>query len=159
MFVAPPMGTMEMPSASRFRLRRAASASSASWSLIPSTSTTVRARKASAICGLVKRESLRTSSFESLDGLAIKVEADDGSEGPELDPTHTHFSLPWHGAPSPQITRRRRPRYVACREVAGSTPAAAICVSPRLAYPGRMTDGKRFEELVAEAIDSLPQWV
>src|SRR5207245_9966696 len=119
----------------------------------------VRARKVSAICGLVKRESLRTSSFESLDGLAIKVEADDGSEGPELDPTHTHFSLPWNGAPSPQITRRRRPRYVACREVAGSTPAAAICVSPRLEYAGRMTAGMRYEAHLAEAMDAVRQWV
>src|SRR6266540_4434345 len=45
MFGAPPIGTMEMPSASRFRPRRSASASSASWSLIPSTSTTVCAKE------------------------------------------------------------------------------------------------------------------
>ena len=42
MACAPPIGTTEMPSASRFRPRRSASASSARWSLIPSTSTTAR---------------------------------------------------------------------------------------------------------------------
>ena len=39
---APPIGTMEMPSASRSRPRRSASASMARWSLMPSTSTTAR---------------------------------------------------------------------------------------------------------------------
>ena len=52
MFFAPPIGTMEMPSASRFRPRRSASASSASWSLIPSTSTTARAKESSARIGI-----------------------------------------------------------------------------------------------------------
>src|SRR5215471_3912205 len=42
MLVAPPIGTMEMRSLSRFRPRRLASASSARWSLTPSTSRTVR---------------------------------------------------------------------------------------------------------------------
>src|SRR5215475_712821 len=42
MLLAPPIGTTEMRSASRFRPRRSASASSATWSLTPSTSTTVR---------------------------------------------------------------------------------------------------------------------
>ena len=42
MFVAPPIGRMEMPSAPRFRPWRSASASSATWSLTPSTSTTAR---------------------------------------------------------------------------------------------------------------------
>ena len=42
MFLAPPIGTMEMPSASRSRPRRWAIASSAAWSLVPSTSTTLR---------------------------------------------------------------------------------------------------------------------
>jgi hypothetical protein len=40
MFPAPPIGTMATPSASRARPRRSANASSASWSLTPSTSTT-----------------------------------------------------------------------------------------------------------------------
>ena len=39
---APPIGTTAMPSASRFLPRRRASASSARWSLVPSTSTTAR---------------------------------------------------------------------------------------------------------------------
>ncbi len=39
---APPICTTEMPSASRFRPRRSASALSAHWSLIPSTRTTAR---------------------------------------------------------------------------------------------------------------------
>src|SRR6266516_2253264 len=38
----PPIGTTAIPSASRFRLRRLASAVSARWSLMPSTSTTAR---------------------------------------------------------------------------------------------------------------------
>ena len=42
MFVAPPIGRIEMSSALRFRPRRSASASSATWSLTPSTSTTAR---------------------------------------------------------------------------------------------------------------------
>jgi hypothetical protein len=42
MFVAPPIGRIEMFSALRFRLWRSASASSATWSLTPSTSTTAR---------------------------------------------------------------------------------------------------------------------
>ena len=42
MFLAPPIGTTAMPSAASSRPRRAASASSATWSLLPSTSTTVR---------------------------------------------------------------------------------------------------------------------
>jgi hypothetical protein len=42
MFLAPPIGTTAMPSAARSRPRRSASASSATWSLIPSTSTTAR---------------------------------------------------------------------------------------------------------------------
>ena len=42
MFVAPPMGNMEMSSAPRFRPRRSASVSSETWSLTPSTSTTAR---------------------------------------------------------------------------------------------------------------------
>ena len=39
-----PIATTEIPSALRSRSRRFASAASASWSLVPSTSTTVRAR-------------------------------------------------------------------------------------------------------------------
>ena len=42
MFVAPPIGRIQMSSALRFRPRRSASASSATWSLTPSTSTTAR---------------------------------------------------------------------------------------------------------------------
>ncbi len=42
MFFDPPIGTTVTPSASRSRPRRAASASTASWSLRPSTSTTAR---------------------------------------------------------------------------------------------------------------------
>ena len=42
MFVAPPIGRIEISSALRFRPRRSASASSATWSLTPSTSTTAR---------------------------------------------------------------------------------------------------------------------
>jgi hypothetical protein len=44
MFVAPPIGTIEIRSTSRSRPRRLASASSANWSLTPSTSTTEAAR-------------------------------------------------------------------------------------------------------------------
>jgi hypothetical protein len=40
--VAPPIGRIEMSSALRLRPRRSASASSATWSLSPSTSTTAR---------------------------------------------------------------------------------------------------------------------
>src|SRR5919204_4302945 len=39
---APPIGTTATPSAARSRLRRLASVSSATWSLVPSTSTTAR---------------------------------------------------------------------------------------------------------------------
>src|SRR6266498_2044924 len=60
---APPIATTEMPSAWRFRPRRAASASSATWSLIPSTRTTARAKEASAVCELVKPESFMSQSF------------------------------------------------------------------------------------------------
>ena len=44
MFLAPPIGTTAMPSAARSRPRRAAIASTATWSLLPSTSTTARGR-------------------------------------------------------------------------------------------------------------------
>ena len=42
MLVAPPIGTIATPSAASARPRRSASASSAAWSLVPSTSTTAR---------------------------------------------------------------------------------------------------------------------
>jgi hypothetical protein len=46
MFVAPPIGRIEISSALRLRPRRSASASSATWSLTPSTSTTARGESA-----------------------------------------------------------------------------------------------------------------
>jgi hypothetical protein len=51
MFVAPPMATMVTPSASLSRPRRAASASSARWSLTPSTNTTARTPASEALSG------------------------------------------------------------------------------------------------------------
>jgi len=38
-----------------------------------------------------------------------------------------------------------------------AAPRRAAAMGPE--YAGRMIDRRRFEELVAEAVDSLPQWV